>query len=183
MQKMIDLVCECCGKDFSRRLTEHKRNMLKGRRVACSLKCTGKICIVTNIPNYKLGRPEQLIPNNRKDEFSPFRNLIKNMKKREKACPDRKCVSVTLNDLKELWERQGGICPYTGWKLILPTNTGQWLEYSPDRASVDRIDNSKGYIKDNIQFVALMYQSAKNSWSDSQVINFCRSVSQHNETM
>lgn len=174
--KTIELECEVCKLSFIRRLAEHTRNLKKNRRTVCSLKCNGVLCRY-NIPEiYRQGRPENLRKGSSADEFSPFRNLLKNMKMRERKQPIKKVVDVTLIDLKELWDKQNGTCPYTGWKLILPINTAQWLERSPDRASVDRIDSNKGYTKDNIQIVSLIYQQAKSNWLDENVLNFCKSV-------
>ena len=45
-----------------------------------------------------------------------------------------------------------------------------------NRASVDRIDSSKGYIKGNIQFVSLVAQYAKNMWDEKELYNFCEAV-------
>jgi hypothetical protein len=83
---------------------------------------------------------------------------------------------LTLQDLKEQWEHQGGICPYTGWKMITPKNTKERRVRSPAVASVDRIDSTKGYVKGNIEFVCYMAQCAKNSFNRQDVVDFCLAV-------
>lgn len=82
-------------------------------------------------------------------------------------------IGVSLQDLKDLWQKQKGVCPYTGWKLVLKTK-GKTVK---NQASVDRIDNSKGYVKGNLQFVAIIANYAKNQFSEKELIEFCQAVS------
>lgn len=56
------------------------------------------------------------------------------------------------------------------------SNLKNQLPKTPDRASLDRIDSSIGYVKGNIQFISLIAQFAKNDFSDTEVINFCKAV-------
>ena len=175
MDAIIELSCSLCGAVFTRRLTEHNRNIKKGRKVFCGNACSARATLPQKIPDYKAGRPKNITPGSEKDEFSPFRSLMKVMRLREHK--DNKHVNVTLQDLKELWEKQGGRCPYTGWQLVLHTSTKDKPPKTPNRASVDRIDSSRGYEKDNIQIVSMIYQFAKNSWSDADVKHFCDAVS------
>ena len=85
-----------------------------------------------------------------------------------------------MEDLWELWESQQGICPYTGWKMVLPETSSQYNREAnvrdPKRASLDRIDSSKGYIKGNVQFVCHMANVAKNDYTHDQMIEFCRAI-------
>jgi hypothetical protein len=81
--------------------------------------------------------------------------------------------NVTIDDLKQVWEKQDGRCKYTGIKLTLPINsknTNPDVQYK--MASVDRIDSSKPYTVDNIQFVSRSANYAKNTMTDEQMINF-----------
>jgi hypothetical protein len=48
--------------------------------------------------------------------------------------------------------------------------------FSARQPSLDRIDSNKGYIKDNIQFLSLIAQFAKNKFEEKDVIEFCKSV-------
>lgn len=56
--------------------------------------------------------------------------------------------NITLEMLGDLWEKQP-ICPYTGFSLIQYC----YKERKCFSASLDRIDSSKGYEEDNIQWV------------------------------
>jgi hypothetical protein len=55
---------------------------------------------------------------------------------------------ITVEDLKEIYPKDG-CCPVFGFKLKFG-NAG-FREHSP---SIDRIDSSKGYTKDNIQILS-----------------------------
>ena len=83
-------------------------------------------------------------------------------------------MEITAENLKTQWESQRGICPYTGWKLVLRSRKGG--KRLLNHASVDRIDSSRGYFPDNIQFVALMANYAKNSFEEKSMIAFCNAV-------
>jgi hypothetical protein len=56
--------------------------------------------------------------------------------------------TITFEDLKEIYP-EDGCCPVFGFKLKFG-NAG-FREHSP---SIDRIDSSKGYTKDNIQILS-----------------------------
>jgi len=164
-----EVQCFICGKTFLREVGELSRNEKLGRKIYCSLRCAGK-------DNYKHlggGRPENLKVRT-PDEYSPFRWHYRNIIRRN----NKEC-GVTLIDLKEQWEKQKGVCPYTGWQLKNLPTIGSKLPRTPDRASLDRIDSGKGYIKGNIQFVALIAQLAKFEWPENNLVEFCKAVSSY----
>ena len=168
----IKLKCENCGIEFERKIGEYHRNLKKNRRIFCSRKCCGH-GVTNNLPKEK--NTIGLNSSNRKDDFSPFRWHFRNIKRRES-----KICAITLKDLKNQWEMQKGICPYTGWKLknMETTNYLDQLPKTPDRASLDRIDSTKGYILGNIQFISLMAQYAKAHWKEENLFKFCEAVSE-----
>jgi hypothetical protein len=43
-------------------------------------------------------------------------------------------------------------------------------------ASIDRIDSSKGYVVDNIQFVCRIANTAKSDLSQEDFINLCKTI-------
>jgi hypothetical protein len=100
--------------------------------------------------------------------------------------PDRKkknsSIDFDIEYLKEVWDSQDGICPFAGVKMSLRTMKDSLKSrVTPYSASVDRIDNSVGYVRGNIRFVCHMANIARNKYSDEQVIEFCRLVASHQE--
>lgn len=63
------------------------------------------------------------------------------------------------------------ICPILEVPIIVGTK-GDY-EYSP---SIDRIDNSKGYIKGNVQIISKKANSMKNSATTTELITFCKNI-------
>ncbi|BAZ13642.1 hypothetical protein NIES4071_54810 [Calothrix sp. NIES-4071] len=168
-----------CGKEFIKRLSEFNRSQKLGRPHFCSLSCHAKYRGLGTSQVPVIRQTSHLKDIIQVDDFSPFRYHLKIMKKSAKR-RGHEC-SVTLADLKALWERQNGICPYTGWNLI---NLGSTTECESSlrtiyRASVDRLDSSKGYTRDNIQFIAVIANFAKNVFTEQDLINFCHDVYQH----
>lgn len=92
--------------------------------------------------------------------------------------------NLSIEDVKRQWSIQNGRCRYSGWKLISPKNTSECecMKLTPERASLDRIDSSKGYIPENIQFVCVMANYAKNKFSSSDLIEFCTAVARNNKS-
>lgn len=89
---------------------------------------------------------------------------------------------IDIAYLKQLWESQRGICPYTGLKMIFPTH---WKEmtrvHSLEKVSLDRIDSSRGYVKGNVEFVCLGVNYAKNRWSRQEAIDFFSKIRNQND--
>ena len=167
----VQLTCDTCGITFEREAKEVNRNRKNGRRTYCSFRCNGK----ANNEHLPKGAHNENLKRSVNDEFSPFRLHMRNCKKSGKP------VEITLADLKDQWDSQKGICPYTGWKMKIMGNTNHksQLPRTHDRASLDRKNSLRGYTKDNIQFVSMMAQFAKNSFDDDVLLGFCKSVVEH----
>lgn len=130
----------------------------------------------TNLIETSSKAAEHLFSVNRRDEYSPFRQHLKLARRRVKS-HGRECT-ITLQYLKELWEQQDAICPYTGWKLDNPETTGHWHnnQLHPKRASLDRIDSSLGYVPGNVQFVSVMANFGKRDFHEEELLKFCQAV-------
>ncbi len=168
--------CYTCGKEFDRILSEINRANKLGRKIYCSRSCCGKDNIFKS--EKRRARPENLRSGRETDEFSAFRLFWRTAKRR--AEEKGNVFNITLENLKQVWDRQKGICPYTGWKLDNPKTSGGIRIKSPTRASLDRKDSSKGYTLENIQFVSYMANCAKNEVNEKELINFCEAGTKNN---
>lgn len=169
--KTIQLSCGACAKLFEKTLKEHTRQLKRGRtQFFCSLSCSASVCLA---PHGKLN--PQNLKRGRGDEFSPYRFFLKQATKRSKYNKTRTC-DIDLVYLKTLWEEQRGICPLTGWLLRLTPTMNRGGPARPDNASLDRIDNSKGYVRGNVRFIALIANYARNSFTDEDVVSFAKAV-------
>ena len=177
----MNVKCEVCDKIIERSNAEIKRNKNKGRRTFCSRQCQGKV----NVKNFgdKVNTDtSQLKKGSKRDEYSKFRFFLKVSKMHIDKRKDKRSHNITLQDLKEQWEKQKGICPYTGWTLITSETLKERVSKTPNRASLDRIDSTKGYEKDNIQFVSLISQYAKNGWSEDVLLEFAKAIVEKKKT-
>jgi hypothetical protein len=167
--KTKECICEICKKQFLKPLKEFKRSEKFGRRLFCSRKCSG----IGNLKNFKdrINRDTSSLKeyweknNYGRNEYSKFRHYIRSSKQRDKH------FDIDVKYLKQIWDTQQGLCPLTGWELSLDRSG------SLKQASLDRIDNNKGYEKNNVRFVALIANYCRNNFTDEQVKEFCHAVS------
>lgn len=175
--KTIKLICHECGTPFPRLLKEHKRSLKLKRPEFCSLTCN-TIHRNKKLPSdfykkncYDISKHS----GNRQNNISPFRYFIAKSKaknRRQYGAPN-----ITPEYLRKLWDIQKGICPYTKLSMILPKNTLDFHEInSPQRASLDRIDSTKGYIEGNVEFVCYAINLAKNSFTREEMKEFIAKI-------
>jgi hypothetical protein len=74
-----------------------------------------------------------------------------------------------------LWEKQKGICPYTGLKMVLQGNQLKNTDL-PNTTSVDRIDSSKGYVEENVELVCISVNLSKGSFSKDTMLEFYNQI-------
>jgi hypothetical protein len=190
---MVTLFCRKCGKKFKRSTQEYRRDLKLYKSVFCSMSCSVSFGNITRF----------------RDEFTPFRWYLKRSQdkiktsNRFKITINDKCSlkqlrerqikkaaklmpviknNLTTKYLKRLWEKQNGLCPLTGWALHMPTSTQGKYEVGKERmkaASLDRINNSKGYVKGNVRYIAMIANFARNKFSDVDLINFCKAVTEN----
>lgn len=71
--------------------------------------------------------------------------------------------------LKELFDKQNGKCAITGLDMV--------HKYSQlDSISVDRIDSSRGYLKDNVQLICQSINRMKNTHTQKEVLEFLERI-------
>ena len=183
IKKFVEVTCNTCSKTFNKELKEYKRKTKIGKtKFYCNLSCAAKDneSLKENalyakehpeeIRNKLINSPNFKLKTN--DEFSSFRYFINKSRAKERV--DKYGDSdLTPEYLKELWEKQRGVCPYTSLNMELCENTQDYhIKGKPNKASLDRIDSSKGYIKGNVEFVCLAVNYAKNGFTKEEMINF-----------
>jgi len=167
--KIITLKCNHCNKEFEKQLKEYNRQIKKNSnyKFYCSRTCTGKGVNVKNFITSKGNRlyTSNLVQGSKKDEYSPFRIHMKSVRNRV-----TKKINIDEKYLKEIWDNQKGVCSYL--KIKLNHRTNKAVTDPLYTASLDRIDSSKGYVKDNVQFISLMCNYAKNKFDEKYLFNF-----------
>lgn len=154
----VDLTCSVCGKQFKRKASIERVTRKKFAKICCSRRCASLV--------------EHSTDNDLKTRL--FYQLSSVLRHSTIEVGE----DVTGDYLLELWETQKHRCPYTGDELILKHHRGRG-EKLVNQASIDRIDSSKGYIRGNIEFVSLMANYAKNSWTKQALIDFCKGVAEN----
>ena len=93
---------------------------------------------------------------------------------RERKQGDRARVSVelTVDEAWELFLRQERKCALSGLPLTI-SPTGKYND-----ASIDRIDSSKGYIIENVQWVHKHINFMKRTYSQEYFIKMCKAVAE-----
>lgn len=71
--------------------------------------------------------------------------------------------------LHSIWEKQDGKCALTGRELTYEAN-------HPFTASIDRIDSSKGYLRDNVQLVGKVINIMKSDLPQDDFIEICKVI-------
>jgi hypothetical protein len=174
----VKLTCGSCFKKFNKNKREYDRQIRKGRKeFFCSRSCWG------TQSNFDFPRSHSNLLRGRdqKDEFIAFRWFINRANYRHKNTKIRVKlwgrINITTEYLKDLWNKQNGKCLITGWKLVLPENgTKGFINTKPENASLDRIDNGKGYVQGNVRFICLIANLARSQFSDDELRKFCSAV-------
>lgn len=157
----IELQCQHCQKTFYLKPSVYKYRLSRKRNgFYCTRKCADPHRVTTSVDKDIDNRPFRYI-------WQRAKNGAR-IKKGE--------FNLTVEDIKDLWEKQGGICPYTGLKMLPPVTHRQAArgekEFHPTTASLDRIDSNLGYVKGNVEFVCLSVNYAKNGFTREQMKDF-----------
>jgi len=96
----------------------------------------------------------------------------------KKAAKKRgKNFDVTIEYLWDVYNKQDRKCPYTNINLVISPKNSEFR--TPENASLDRIDSSKGYIVGNVQWVYKFVNVMKHELSHNEFIEICNLISRH----
>lgn len=84
---------------------------------------------------------------------------------------------LSLDFLKELWQKQQGKCAITGLQMTHIILQGRLKT----NLSIDRIDSNKGYTIDNTQLVCVAINIMKSTLTMNELKYFSNLILQHNE--
>lgn len=102
-----------------------------------------------------------------------FLSMVKNARARSRQTGRE--FALVKEDIAALYKAQDGKCALTGEPLAT-TPRKKGTKEVRDSSTIDRIDPSKGYVKDNIQLVTMQANMAKNQWTTAQLVEFCKNV-------
>jgi hypothetical protein len=89
--------------------------------------------------------------------------------------------SLTKEYLQELLEKQNYRCALTNLPLHIKKIRSCKEYYQDTTASLDRIDNTKGYVEGNVQFLHKHINYMKWTHDQQYFIELCQLVSEHNK--
>lgn len=81
--------------------------------------------------------------------------------------------TLTIQDLSDLYEKQGRACALTGVLLSMPSPGDSGT------ASLDRVDSDGGYVPGNVQWVHKIVNLMKGTLSNLDFIEACAAVTRH----
>lgn len=158
--------CLHCGKEF----TVHTNDQVKVSSKAhyfCT-ECTHSLTTTEKKQIKRIKVPGYHEKQKKQRKESWLRNYKQSMlmKARQRAQKYRFEFNLTLEDIII-----PEICPILEVPLVIGTK-GDY-EYTP---SLDRIDNTKGYIKGNVQVISKKANSMKNSATIDELKTFCKNI-------
>lgn len=100
---------------------------------------------------------------------NPAKKILSNIKTRNNIDLDEEWIQERLDN---------GICEVTGIPFEFPEygSNKRGFNHHPWTASVDKIDPSKGYRKDNCQLVVWAYNRAKGLWDEDVMIKLAKGM-------
>jgi hypothetical protein len=155
--------CWDCGKEKYRRLFLNKKRYKNNKGTRCK-KCAS---VAYNDRRSRYGKREFL----RDILQSSKQSAKKRCKLGRTECGEH---TITIQDLENLLEKQNNRCIYSGREFV-------WEYNHKYKASLDRIDSSKGYTPNNIQFTTWICNQAKSDFSEADFIEMCKDVNKNIE--
>jgi hypothetical protein len=100
--------------------------------------------------------PEALLKRRKVASFDPRKRYLYDRTRQWKGSAKKRKLEwgLTLDDIENMLEGQGGKCHYTGLPLVLEANSQKTI-------SLDRIDSSRGYVPSNVVLCCTFVNLAK----------------------
>ena len=90
-------------------------------------------------------------------------------------------VTITIDQLLDLYKKQNGLCHYTGERLVLKAFTGKIISRKninelKNYCTLDRLDNNKGYEQGNIVLSTYKVNIARGSLNYEEFLKICQNI-------
>jgi len=178
--KTINIKCKTCGNLFEKQNKEYNRKIRNGKTdFYCSLSCSGKspkqverlitvgapYLFNSDSPSTKLVTDSELLE-------SSMKEMTRRVRRRKKHFQHELSSQVLI----DVWNGQKGKCKYTNVNLVLPRYPKYKTTSNNYKVSLDRIDSSKPYSYDNIQFTSVTVNLAKSTMSETELLEFFKLI-------
>lgn len=92
---------------------------------------------------------------------------------------------VTAEDIWSIYQRQNGRCALSGVpiELSLITDRNNNVDRTQHTASLDRIDNNKGYTSDNVQWVHKTVNGMRRQYTIDEYKQWCKLVTEYSNEL
>jgi len=162
LRNNVQLVCIFINRAKSNYFQQQMKQLIKEIKTGCLNETETK----SYEKEYYNKQREKQLSNKRRNMWyrkhvdKSFRNYL--MKCCMAASKSKKEFDLDLEFLLDLLEKQNYRCALTKIRLA-------HQRYNPRSVSIDRIDSTKGYLKDNVQLVCIFINRAKNDYSQEEV--------------
>lgn len=126
--------------------------------------------------NSKYLRHECKVCANFKRRYDLVANMLSNSKARAKS--KGREFNLDKQFLLDLRDKQDNKCALSGIELDWDHTKSGKRKCPNNRASIDRIDSSRGYTRDNVQLLADIVNRIKSNYSQEDFIDMCVRVSE-----
>jgi hypothetical protein len=153
--------CKGCGKEFE--------TNVHGKKWLCSAECRRKAVVVSNVRwgrKYYSSSPEKYL----RKRWLDIGNEVSKHKRSVNE------FTLAASDLFDKWVSQKGLCALSG----LPMTHAMGEGIKRTNISVDRIDNLKGYTKDNTRLVCWIVNVMRHKMGDEELLMWCAAIIEFN---
>jgi hypothetical protein len=149
------------------------------KRTRDSLKCWCRACKrIEASARWRAMKPEMKAYQNaamQKSRGSSPRNFIAVLRRQGGAKHRHGRGGLSLTYLLEIYQRQGGLCPYSGIPMTWATGRGR----VDTNISIDRLDVSRGYEEGNVVLCCYFINVSKREKSIDEWLHWAEAVWQH----